>query len=100
MQQNTIIQTIQKTVESDPNKDYIQSISLFGSVLHGDATADSDVDLILELRKPLGFFKLVEIQLNLEKKLGRQVDLVTNRSISKHFREKVLKEAKKVYVHA
>lgn len=100
MEEKKIIQIIHQAVESDPNKEYVQSISLFGSVLHGDATGKSDIDLILEPRKPMGFFKLVEIQLNLEKKLGKPVDLVTRRSISKYFRDKVLQEAKEIYVHA
>ncbi|MDD3927086.1 MAG: nucleotidyltransferase domain-containing protein [bacterium] len=87
-------------IEKDPNRDYIQSISLFGSVLHGDNQDDSDIDLLIEPRKAMGFFKLVEIQLNLEKELGHRVDLVTRKSISKHFRDKVIDEAEKVYDHA
>jgi uncharacterized protein len=92
-----IILKIRKAVEEDPNKNYIKSVSLFGSFLHGDNRPESDIDLILEPGRSMGFFKLVEIQLNLEKKLGRKVDLVTKNSISKYFRDRVLKEAVKVY---
>lgn len=97
MSQEEIISKVKEAVEKDPNRDYIKSLSLFGSFLHGDAKPGSDIDLILEPAKSMGFFKLVEIQLNLEKKLGRKVDLVTRNAISKYFRERVLKEALKVY---
>ena len=97
--QKELVTKVKNVIEKDPNRDFIQSVYLFGSFLHQDNQPNSDIDLILEPRKKMGYFKLVEIQLNLEKKLGRKVDLVTKNAISKYFRSKVLKEAKKIYVH-
>ncbi len=97
MSQEEIITKIKEAVESDPNKDYIQSISLFGSYLHGDAKEDSDVDLLFEPRKSMGYFKLMSIQNQISDKIGREVDLLTKEELSKYFRDKVVNEAKKIY---
>ena len=89
--------SVANAIAQSPDKDYIQSASLFGSNLHGDAQETSDVDILIKFRKKLGFFKLFDIKYYLEDKLGREVDLVTERDLSKYFREKVKKEAVNIY---
>jgi len=95
--QEDIKEKIIEAIEADPNKDCIKSISLFGSFLHGDAKENSDVDLLVELRKRIGFFTLLGIQDNLAQKLGRKVDLLTKEDLSKYYRDEVVREAKKIY---
>jgi predicted nucleotidyltransferase len=51
-------------------------LSLYGSFARGDAAADSDVDLLVELSRPLGL-EFVALAHYLERKLGRKVDLAT-----------------------
>jgi len=97
MSQEEIAKKVKEAIESDPNRDYIQSISLFGSHLHGDARPDSDVDLLVVFRKSLSYFKLFDIQYGIEKKIGRKVDLVPRNSIDKYIKDEVLAEAKKIY---
>ena len=48
---------------------------LFGSRARGDCSARSDVDLVVELSRPLGF-KRAELHGALEEALGEKVDLV------------------------
>ena len=90
-------QKIVEAVETSPYRDYIQSISIFGSYLHGDQKSDSDIDLIVLLKSGIGLFEFVGIQQDFEKKLGRKVDLVTPDGLSKYIRKEVLNEAKRVY---
>ena len=99
MSQEEIISKVKEAIESDPDKDYIQSISLFGSFLHGNAKPDSDVDLFFEQRKAMGYFKLFDIQYRLEKKLGHEVDLIPKESIDKYIRDEVIAEGRKIYEH-
>lgn len=79
----------------------IARLSLFGSVLRDDFTPDSDVDVLVEFepgRTPgLGFFSLQD---ELSEILQRRVDLNTPQSLSKCFREEVLREARSLYVAA
>jgi predicted nucleotidyltransferase len=76
-------------------------LAVFGSVLHGEATAESDLDMLVEFvpgRKPgLKFF---EIQETLGRMLGIHVDLNTPGFLSRHFRDMVLGEAEVVYEQA
>ena len=84
-----------KALKEEPAKDDIQKISLFGSHLDDTAKHDSDVDLLIEFKPKaiVGFFKLVGIQENLSKNLGRKVDLMTPKSLSKYFRDNVVTQA-------
>ena len=80
---------------------HVRRLSLFGSVLRNDFGPQSDVDVLVEFehgRTPgLGFFRLEE---ELSALLGRRVDLNTKASLSRHFRDGVLFDARDVYVAA
>lgn len=51
---------------------------LFGSFARGEQTSDSDIDLRLVCGDTMTFGKLYELSLELEEKLGRKIDIVTN----------------------
>ncbi len=78
---------------------HIRRLALFGSALRDDFGPESDVDVLVEFepgRTPgLAFFG---IQDELSEFLGRRVDLNTPNSLSPHFRDQVLREAKELYV--
>lgn len=95
--QKEIIKKVKNAINSDPDKDYIQSIYLFGSFLHGGVTEDSDIDLLFKPKKSLGYFKLFSIQNRLSDKIGKPIELLTKNELSKYFRDEVVKEAKKIY---
>ena len=73
---------------------HITKLSLFGSVLRGDFSASSDIDVLVEFEPGhvpgLSFF---EMQDELSEILGQKVDLNTRNFLSPHFRDKVLSEA-------
>ena len=97
MSQEEIAAKVKEAVESDPNKDYIRAIYLFGSFLHGDTKQESDIDLMYETRKTMSLFQIGGMQYRLEHKLGRKVDFVPKKSIIPQLREKIIPEAKKIY---
>ena len=66
--------------------------SLFGSVVRGEATKTSDVDILVELPRGKTLFDLVGLELDLKKVLGREVDVVTYRSIYPPLEKIILKE--------
>ncbi len=71
----------------------VKALFLFGSVARGEATPESDVDLLVEFDRPVGLFTLLKLQSYLEELLGCSVDLGTPNSLRPHLRETVLKEA-------
>jgi predicted nucleotidyltransferase len=86
-----------EVIQADPQRENIESISLFGSFLHGDATEASDVDLLIIQKNSTGFFPLMRLQNTLEDSLGRRVQLLTKGSLSRFFRNDVLAEAERIY---
>ncbi len=69
------------------------SLSLFGSVARDEAGPDSDVDILIELGRPIGLFDLGRIQIRLEEILGQKVDLVMPEGLRPRLRARVLAEA-------
>ena len=66
--------------------------SLFGSVVREEATEESDVDILVDLPRGKTLFDLVGLELDLKEVLGRDVDVVTYRSISPRLKDIILKE--------
>ncbi len=80
----------------------IRRLSLFGSVLRNDFAPDSDVDVLVEFEANagIGYFELVQMQIELSEILGHRVDLLTPAALSHHFRDSVLKTAQVIYEKA
>jgi predicted nucleotidyltransferase len=66
----------------------IQRTALFGSWARGDAREDSDVDILVEVDPSIGL-RFVELGDELEKALGRRVDLVSRRAIKPSLWERI-----------
>jgi uncharacterized protein len=58
----------------------VQVLAVFGSVARGEATTDSDVDLLFDYNRPLGL-ELITVGDYLEDKLGHKVDLLSKKAI-------------------
>jgi predicted nucleotidyltransferase len=71
----------------------VKSLRLFGSVARGEATDQSDVDLLVEFSRPTGLFGLVRLRRYLEELLGCRVDLTTPGALRDSMRERILSEA-------
>ncbi len=70
-----------------------RQVYLFGSIVRGEATADSDIDVLVELEPDRSLFDLGGLLMDLEALLGRQVDVVTPAGLRELIRERVLREA-------
>lgn len=80
---------------------HIRRLALFGSVLRDDFRPESDIDILVEFEPGarVGFFKLYDLEQELSQIVGGyKVDINTPKSLSKYFRNKVLKEAEALYV--
>jgi predicted nucleotidyltransferase len=81
-------------------KHSIRRLSLFGSMLKGTASPESDVDLLVEFepgQKP-GLLALAAMEDELSRLLGgRRVDLRTAEDLSRHFRDEVVRTAEVKY---
>ena len=79
-------------------KHHIERMSVFGSVLRDDFGPQSDVDFLVEFepQQHLGW-GIVTVCDELEKLVGRAVDVVDPKYLKQRFRHKVLENAQLVY---
>lgn len=70
------------------------NVRVFGSVARGEATADSDIDLLIDydLERITPWFP-AGLMLDLEKLLNRKVDVVSEKSLHYFLRDRILQEA-------
>jgi predicted nucleotidyltransferase len=90
MKQEVVLRLLKQKHDELNNQFGVKSLSLFGSVARDDATATSDVDLLVEFDRPVGYFGLFALQEYLEKLLGCPVDLGTPDSLKPYMRERIM----------
>jgi uncharacterized protein len=86
----------QKIIEICQRND-ISYCAAFGSFARGEATEESDVDLLVRFSRRLGLFEFVGIAQDLEDALDKKVDLVTEDGLSKYIRENVMRDLQTIY---
>jgi predicted nucleotidyltransferase len=87
-------------IEAFCQRNPIRKLSLFGSVLRDDFSEKSDVDFLVELEPdaPVGLFKFIGMQDELEDMIGRKADLRTPLEFSEQNRRRILKEAEAIFI--
>jgi uncharacterized protein len=69
----------------------VRRLGLFGSYRRGDATPDSDIDLLVVLARP-SFDDYMDVRFYLEDLFGRKVDLVLEKALKPRIRPYILQE--------
>ncbi len=67
----------------------VKKIGIFGSFADKTNTDDSDIDIIIELEKPIGW-KYFSLEVYLEAIFGRKIDLVTKKSLKQQIKNNIL----------
>jgi hypothetical protein len=78
---------------------HVQELSIFGSVARGEATASSDIDLLVEFEPSarVGLITFNELAEELTCVFHRHVDLVSKRGLKPLIREQVLHDAEVIF---
>ena len=69
-------------------------LRVFGSAARGEATAESDLDFLVETGAITSAWFPAGLILDLEALLGRRVEIVTERALLPELRESVLRDAR------
>lgn len=75
---------------------------LFGSCSRGEETPDSDIDIMIDLdkSKPIGLFQYVNMKLDLQELLQREVDLVETNELLSFAKESANRDKMLIYERA
>jgi len=66
----------------------VKEIGLFGSFSDETNTEDSDIDILVEFEKPIGW-KYFSLEIYLETIFGRKIDLVTKNALKEQIKDKI-----------
>ena len=72
----------------------VETIGIFGSYTRGEQSKKSDVDILVEFSEDaeIGFFKFLDLEEFLSRKLGVKVDLVTKDALKPYIGKRILQE--------
>ncbi len=71
----------------------VKKIGLFGSFAENSFTEESDIDLLVEFEKPVGW-RYFSLEIYLEKIFGRKIDLVTKNALKEQIKGQILEQVK------
>ena len=70
-----------------------RNVRVFGSLARGEASPDSDVDILITLEPERSLLDLIALKQDLEDLLNCKVDVVTEAAVSPYIRPQVLRDA-------
>jgi predicted nucleotidyltransferase len=74
-------------------------IGVFGSAARNENTENSDIDILYLLKDTVGLFNLVRMKDNLEEKLNKKVDLVSEKYIHPKLKPYIMNDLKIIYTN-
>ncbi len=70
----------------------VAKASIFGSYVRQEETPESDIDILIEFSAEKSLLDLAGLKIELEDALGREVDVLTYKSLHPLIKEHILKE--------
>jgi predicted nucleotidyltransferase len=89
---NENIENIKEKILPVLKKHGIKKAAICGSFAKGEESEDSDIDILVEIADDLSLFDFVGIKLEIEKIVGREVDLIEYDTIKSAIKESLLEE--------
>lgn len=89
--QNEIIEKLKELKPFLRQEFNVKEIGLFGSFSDNKQDDESDIDILVELEKPIGW-KFFTLEKYLEDTFERKVDLITKKALKKQLKDKILNQ--------
>lgn len=77
-------------------KNGVKRIGIFGSYVRKENTKKSDIDVLIDIGIPIGFFKFLNLERYLSDLLGIKVDPVTRNALKPFIGQRILEEIRYV----
>jgi len=92
MKTKEILAKIQRHLGSLKEEYNVERLGVFGSTVRGEQTSKSDVDILIDFSRPIGFFRFIQLEGLLSKILKKKVDLVSRKALKPAIRKNILDE--------
>ena len=94
---NPDIEKIKSSIKGILITSGVRRAALFGSIVRGEQTPDSDIDLLIEFVPGKSLLDLVGLKLDLEDMLHRKVDILTYKSLHPLLKDRILAEQEVIF---
>ncbi len=88
---------IKSKIEPLLKRNDVEFAGIFGSYARGEATSDSDIDVLIRFKTPKGLFYIIGLEQELSELIHKDVDLVTQKALCPYIAPRVYKDLKLVY---
>jgi hypothetical protein len=92
MDKQTVLLQLKENLEQIRQRFSVERLSVFGSVVRGEAGESSDVDVLVAFEKKANFDIFMDLKFYLEELLGMGVDLVTEKALRPQVRRTIEQE--------
>ncbi|HDY74495.1 MAG TPA: hypothetical protein ENH51_05240 [Euryarchaeota archaeon] len=89
---NEQINEIKSRIEGTLQKQGVKKAALFGSVVRGELTEESDLDVLVEFKGRKSLLDLAGLKIDLEDVMKKRVDVLTYNSLHPLLRDRILRE--------
>lgn len=94
MRPSLALETHRESIKAIALHHRVCNVRVFGSVIHGADTEESDLDLLVDPTQETTLMDIAKIQHELNKLLNITVDVLTPKALPDKFRDRVLEEAR------
>jgi len=96
MKPSIALQQHREAIRQIVERHHARNARVFGSVLHGEDTEGSDLDILIDTTEETSLFDIGAIQVELTELLGVEVDVLTPGALPDRWKMDVLNEARAV----
>jgi uncharacterized protein len=89
---DAILDTLRRGFPTLQEQFAVHRIGIFGSFARGDQNSRSDIDVLVEFSRPVGFTQYMKLESYLRELLARKVDLVTANAIKPQMRQSIIED--------
>ena len=89
---NQQVTEFKNTIMNTLKQNDVSRASFFGSLVRGELTDDSDIDILVDFKGKKSLLDLVGLKQELEDVLRRKVDVLTYKSLHPLLKDKILSE--------
>ena len=94
MKPSIALERHRKEIRQIVERHHATNARIFGSVLHGKDTDDSDLDILIDITEETTLFDVGAIQVEISELLGIEVDVLTPGALPDKWKMEVLNEAR------